>query len=57
MFAGVGRVVRCLDDPSNDGDDTLVGGDGVLGVEARPLIVAPDWRQGMGRLEMSWHDR
>ena len=34
-----------LQEASNDGDDALICGDDLLGLEARPLIVAPDLKQ------------
>ena len=51
------RASMGLQEASNDGDDAFVGGDDLLGFEPRHLEMAPDRRQGLGLLRMTWHGR
>ena len=42
---------------ADDGDDDLVCGDDLLGLEPRHLEIAPDRRRWSGLLRVSWHGR
>src|SRR4051812_39496753 len=55
--ADVMGVLMDLQEASNDRDDALVGGDNLLGLEARPLVLAPERRQRVGLPWTPWHGR